>query len=51
MQTERNPLDWNGWYASIPGIPTDWGRPRVAAARTAPRPRLKRVLVWLPEPA
>lgn len=27
MKTQATTFDWSAWYASIPGIPGDWGKP------------------------
>lgn len=32
MDTQQTKFDWNGWYASIPGIPAGWGHPPMPTA-------------------
>ncbi len=34
MNRQNTAFDWNDWYASIPGIPLDWGRISAPAGKT-----------------
>lgn len=46
MDTAPAKFDWNGWLASIPGIPSDWGlapaRPDPVAAEPIDRTTIRR---------
>jgi hypothetical protein len=35
-------FDWNAWYASIPGVPADWGHAPVRDEQPAPVAQLTR---------
>lgn len=50
MNTDRVDFDWNAWYASIPGIPGDWGLSGATADQTGRVQRYGRVMVRLPNP-
>lgn len=53
MTALHNHFDWNRWYASIPGIPLDWGampQPNAMVAKiNAPKQLVRRAP--LPRPA
>lgn len=42
MDKAAKPFDWIGWYASIPGIPADWGQGSRVLALRPERPGAQR---------
>ncbi len=41
MTRPSQTFDWTAWYANIPGIPLDWGKPSEDSQRNAIVPPIR----------